>query len=111
IATALMGNPTHAVVQGGLRVFLKFALPILVLSVIVGQALSFREVMATMRIALFLIMARTIHLTVAIFATSNQFYTPYRLAEELTYYLLFSLTFAITYLLVIAVRRRAEAQS
>jgi hypothetical protein len=100
IATALMGNLTHAALQGGLRVFLKFALPIFVLAVSLGPRLSYRALMGAMRVALFMIVARTIHLTAGILATSGQFYTPYRLAEELVFYLAFSLTFGICLLLM-----------
>ena len=59
--------------------------------------------MAAMRVALFLIVARIIHLTAGILATSGQFYTPYRLAEELSYYLAFSLSFSICLLLLLLV--------
>jgi Type I phosphodiesterase / nucleotide pyrophosphatase len=103
IATALMGNPGHAPLQGGLRVFLKFALPVFVLAAILSHALSYQRLVSAMRVALFLIVARIIHLTAGILATSGQFYTPYRLAEELSYYLAFSLTFSICLLLLLLV--------
>ena len=75
--------------QGGLRVFLKYSLPIFVVGVILTHRLSHRALMAAMRVALFLIVARIVHLTAGIQATSGQFYTPYRLAEELVFYLAF----------------------
>lgn len=106
IATALMGNLTHAPLQGGLRVFLKYSLPVFAVVAILVHHLSRRALMTAMRVALFLIVARTIHLTAGILATSGQFYTPYRLAEELTFYLLFSLTFGICLFLLLAVRPR-----
>jgi hypothetical protein len=106
IATALMGNLAHAPLQGGLRVFLKFSLPIFVLGVLLTHRLSDRALMAAMRVALFLIVARIIHLTAGIQATSGQFYTPYRLAEELVFYLAFSLTFSICLFLLLVTRRR-----
>jgi hypothetical protein len=95
IATALMGNLAHAALQGGLRVFLKFSLPVFVVVVVLNHVLSYRALIAATRVALFLIVARIIHLTAGILATSGQFYTPYRLAEELVFYLAFSLTFSI----------------
>jgi hypothetical protein len=106
IATALMGNLVHSPLQGGLRVFLKFALPIFVLGVLASHILSYRALFAAMRVALFLIVARIIHLTAGILATSGQFYTPYRLAEELVFYLAFSLTFGICLFLLLMVTRR-----
>ena len=107
IATALMGNLAHSPVQGGLRVFLKYSLPIFVVGVILTHRLSDRALMAAMRVALFLIVARIVHLTAGIQATSGQFYTPYRLAEELVFYLAFVLTFSIClFLLLIAQRRQ-----
>jgi hypothetical protein len=113
IATALMGNLAHAPLQGGLRVSLKFALPIFVLCVLLAHRLSDRSLMAALRVALFLIVARIIHLTAGIQATSGQFYTPYRLAEELVFYLAFSLTFSISLFLLLVARRteRPDADS
>jgi hypothetical protein len=111
IATALMGNLAHAPLQGGLRVFLKFALPIFVLCVLLAHRLSHRALMAAMRVALFLIVARIIHLTAGIQATAGQFYTPYRLAEELVFYLAFALTFSICLFLLLVGRRSADAGS
>jgi len=61
-----MGNPGHAPLQGGLRVFLRFALPVFVLAAILSHALSYQGLMAAMRVALFLIVARIIHLTAGI---------------------------------------------
>jgi hypothetical protein len=109
IATALMGNLVHAALQGGLRIFLKFALPIFVVGVILGHVLSYRALMAAVRVALFLIVARIIHLTAGILATSGQFYTPYRLAEELVFYLAFSLTFGICLFLLLKIKRMDAA--
>ena len=108
IATALMGNLAHSPVQGGLRVFLKYALPIFVVGVILTHRLSDRALMAAMRVALFLIVARIVHLTAGIQATSGQFYTPYRLAEELVFYLAFVLTFSICLFLLLMAQRRAR---
>jgi len=62
-------------------------------------------------IALFLIVARTIQMTAGILATSGQFYTPYRLAEELVFYLAFSLTFGICLFILLAVKRRQTPSS
>ena len=104
IATALMGNLSHAAVQGGLRVFLKYALPIFVLTASLAPILSERALLAAVRVALFLIVARTIQMTAGILATSGQFYTPYRLAEELVFYLAFALTFGICLFLLLAVK-------
>jgi hypothetical protein len=106
IATALMGNLAHSPLQGGLRVFLKYALPIFVLGVLLAHRLSPRALMAAMRVALFLIVARILHLTTGILATSGQFYTPYRLAEELVFYLAFSLSFGICLFALLAAERR-----
>lgn len=108
IATALMGNLAHSPVQGGLRVFLKYSLPIFVVGVILAHRLSDRALMAAMRVALFLIVARIVHLTAGIQATSGQFYTPYRLAEELVFYLAFVLTFSICLFLLLMAQRRAR---
>jgi hypothetical protein len=57
-----------------------------------------------MRVALFLIVARIVHLTAGIQATAGQFYTPYRLAEELVFYLAFVLTFSICLFALLAFR-------
>jgi len=111
IATALMGNLSHAAVQGGLRVFLKYALPIFVLAASLAPILSERALLAALRVALFLIVARTIQMTAGILATSGQFYTPYRLAEELVFYLAFSLTFGICLFILLAVKRRQTPSS
>jgi len=109
IATALMGNLAHAPLQGGLRVFLKYGLPIFVVGVILTHLLSHRALMAAMRVALFLIVARVVHLTAGIQATAGQFYTPYRLAEELVFYLAFALTFSICLFILLAAKRREPA--
>jgi len=109
IAMALMGNLAHSPVQGGLRVFLKYSLPIFVVGVILMHRLSDRALMAAMRVALFLIVARIVHLTAGIQATSGQFYTPYRLAEELIFYLAFVLTFSICLFLLLMAQRRQRA--
>jgi hypothetical protein len=101
-----MGNLAHSPLQGGLRVFLKYALPIFVLGVLLAHRLSPRALMAAMRVALFLIVARILHLTTGILATSGQFYTPYRLAEELVFYLAFSLSFGICLFALLAAERR-----
>ena len=108
IATALMGNLAHSPVQGGLRVFLKYSLPIFVVGVILTHRLAERAMMAAMRVALFLIVARIVHLTAGIQATSGQFYTPYRLAEELVFYLAFVLTFSICLFVLLMAQRRAR---
>jgi hypothetical protein len=91
-------------VQDGLRVFLEYALPIFVLGVILTHRLSDRTLLAAMRVALFLIVAQIVHLTAGIQATAGQFYTPYRLAEELVFYLAFVLTFSICLFALLAVR-------
>jgi hypothetical protein len=107
IATALMGNLSHAALQGGVRVFLKYALPIFVLAVALADRLSDRALLAAMRVALFMIVARTLHITAGILVTSGQFYTPYRLAEELVFYLAFALTFGICLFILLGVKRRS----
>ena len=65
--------------------------------------------MAAMRVALFLIVARIVHLTAGIQATAGQYYTPDRLAEELVFYLAFELTFSICLFLLLAPNRRERA--
>jgi hypothetical protein len=110
ITTALMGNLAHSAVQGGLRVFFKFALPIFVLGLLLGRVLSNRALLAAVRVALFMIVAKTIHLTAGILATSGQFYTPYRLAEELVFYLSFSVTFSICLFVLLVVKRRESTE-
>jgi len=109
IATALMGNLSHAALQGGVRVFLKYALPIFVLAVALADRLSDRALLAALRVALFMIVARTIHMTAGILATSGQFYTPYRLAEELVFYLAFALTFGVCLFILLVVKRRSAS--
>ena len=56
-----------------------------------------------------MIVARTIHMTAGILATSGQFYTPYRLAEELVFYLAFALTFGVCLFILLVVKRRSAS--
>ena len=81
----------------------------MVVGVILAHVLTYRALMAAIRVALFLIVARIIHLTAGILATSGQFYTPYRLAEELVFYLAFSLTFGICLFILLKVKRTETA--